>query len=189
MTENNSNNLLEVLLDADEQKYRDKLKAIMVYFCDRFNEKKALDKARLTKMVYLADWETAQKHGEQLTNIKWYYNHYGPFVYDVVNLAYAEPALFEVNPKNKFGIKKDLIQLKQPQATDKVNAIICTLPSDERKLLEDIIKRTKDKQWKEFIGIIYTTYPIRKHDKYDELDLVELAAEYKRKKKTFISFL
>ncbi len=48
------------------------LKDIIAYYCDRYPHKEELSKARLTKMVYLADWKSAIVHGKQISDIKWF---------------------------------------------------------------------------------------------------------------------
>ena len=42
-----------------------------------------LSNARLTKMIYLADWYHTVLTGRRLTEINWYFDHYGPYVKDV----------------------------------------------------------------------------------------------------------
>jgi len=61
-----------------------KLRDIVAYFCSNYVYKDELSKVRLTKMVYLVDWRSAITDGKQLTRIQWHFNHYGPYVEDVV---------------------------------------------------------------------------------------------------------
>ncbi|MFC0274215.1 Panacea domain-containing protein [Metabacillus herbersteinensis] len=44
-------------------------------------------------MVYLADWYSALKNGKQLTNIEWYFDHYGPYVVDVYNAVKEDQSI------------------------------------------------------------------------------------------------
>lgn len=68
-----------------------KLQKIIAYFCIRYPYKGELSKARLTKLVYLADWFSALIDDHQLTDIDWLFNHYGPYVDDVFEVASRSP--------------------------------------------------------------------------------------------------
>lgn len=64
-----------------------------------------LTKTRLTKLIYLLDWESALKTGRQVTDINWYFNHYGPFVSDVFDAADDDSELRIVEKVSNFGTK------------------------------------------------------------------------------------
>ena len=49
------------------------LQNIIYYFLQRSGE---LPNARITKLVYLLDWEYSLKYGRQLTNIEWFFDYY-----------------------------------------------------------------------------------------------------------------
>ncbi|MEZ5576726.1 MAG: DUF4065 domain-containing protein [Candidatus Competibacteraceae bacterium] len=57
-----------------------RLQNIMAYFGIEYPHKFELSKARLTKMIYLADWFSSLADGKKLTDIEWLFNHYGPYV-------------------------------------------------------------------------------------------------------------
>ena len=59
---------------------------IVKYIFDKYPKPEELSKPRLVKIVYLIDWKTAVETGDQCTNVEWYYNHYGPYVEDVINV-------------------------------------------------------------------------------------------------------
>ena len=86
------------------------LRDVVAYLCSHYPHREELSKARLTKMVYLADWKSALQRGSQLTEIKWQFNHYGPYVDDVVNSVRNDPEFeivqggtFTANPRKLFG--------------------------------------------------------------------------------------
>lgn len=60
---------------------------VLLYFINKYPYPDELSKTRITKMVYLADLYKTQVIGEQLTEIKWYFDHYGPYVSDVYDAA------------------------------------------------------------------------------------------------------
>ena len=66
-----------------------KLKDVMAYLIKNYPEniRHEMSNARLTKMVYLADWHRVLKSDKQITNIDWYFDNYGPFVHDIERKA------------------------------------------------------------------------------------------------------
>ena len=52
------------------------LENVIAYFCLHYPHKRELSKARLTKLVYLADWFSALIFRRQITNINWIFNHF-----------------------------------------------------------------------------------------------------------------
>ena len=148
---------------------------IIAYLCKNYPHKQELSKARLTKMVYLADWRNALQHEKQLTDIKWIFNHYGPYVDDVINAVNEDKHLSVENRQNMFGGDKGIIKLDadyEPRLTE-----------DEAKILDSVIESTKNKYWNDFIQFVYSTYPVRASDRYDSFDLPKLAKEYRQKEK------
>ncbi len=148
------------------------LKDIIAYYCDRYPHKDELSKARLTKMVYLADWKSAITRGEQISNIKWIYNHYGPYVDDVTHVAQSDPLFHVESTTNMFGKDKEVVRLRSENYTP-------FLTEDEKRILDHIIKVTHTRYWNDFMELVYSTYPIIKSEKYTDLDLVKFAKEYK----------
>ena len=133
---------------------RNKLRDVISYFCENYPHKDELSKARLTKMVYLADWKSAIENDKQLTDIKWVYNHYGPYVNDIAEIAHKDSAF------------------KVTRTRD--------LNNREKAVLDHIINTTKTLYWNNFIELVYSTYPIQTVKQFDDLDLPRLAKEYKQ---------
>ena len=152
-----------------------KIKNIVAYLCCNYPHKQELSKARLTKLVYLADWFSALVKRQQMTNITWVFNHYGPYVDDVVNVVLNNPVSFSIQHTNtRFGTDKYLISY-----IDSCNNI--TLDNDEIEILNFVINKTKDMYFDEFIDYVYSTYPIKSEQRYSTLNLVSLAQEYTTK--------
>ncbi len=87
------------------------LAQVMAYYCLTYPHPQELSDARLTKMVYLSDWFSALSLGDQITDISWYFNHYGPYVEDVLTTAQRYPDLFKVSlEQNYYGNTKKIIQ-------------------------------------------------------------------------------
>jgi hypothetical protein len=147
------------------------LKDVVLYLGKHYPHPHELSKARLTKMVYLADWRSALSEGHQITNIDWEFNHFGPYVRDVENVARRDPNLTITPTTSLYGAPKELIAAR-PDAPEP------TLTDDERDILDFVIKQTSKLYWNDFIELVYSTYPVRENPKYAHLDLVKLAREY-----------
>jgi hypothetical protein len=122
-------------------------------------------------MVYLCDWKSAIDRDETLTDIKWLFNNYGPYVEDLTTLATRDPEFKVDMTRNNYGAPKELIVFtgtSKPVLEDK-----------EKEIVDFVIEKTKSLYWNDFINLIYSTYPIITRPRYDYLDLKELAAEYK----------
>lgn len=147
------------------------VKNIAAYFCEHYPHKNELSKTRLTKLIYLCDWEKARTHGEQMTSIKWYFDHYGPYVDDVMNTIKENSAIFEVeNTLNFYGNTKSVIKLKDTYRTNPKS-----FDKDDLEIIDSVITSTKDLYWNEFIEHVYNTKPIIKSDRFQALDLVKTA--------------
>jgi hypothetical protein len=123
-------------------------------------------------MVYLADWKSAIERDTLLTNIQWVFNHYGPYVEDVVKVADSDPAFKVIPTTNMFGDFKEIINVRG-------NADYPSLEEEEKEILDFVISSTASKNWDQFLRLIYSTYPMISRDRFSDLDLVELAREYK----------
>ena len=152
-----------------------KLKYIIRYFVDKYPYKDELSKTRLTKMVYLADWFSAQRYRRQITKINWFFDHYGPYVNDVYDESEKDRKLDIVQEYNAFGTPKETIYLKEGVSNLKLDKI----SKEDRAILDEGIEKTKHLNWSEFIDYVYNTYPIRSEERYNYLDLVKLADEEK----------
>ncbi|WP_336938329.1 Panacea domain-containing protein [Acinetobacter modestus] len=147
-----------------------KLEKIMAYICQNYPFKDELSDARLTKMIYLTDWFSSVLVGHQATDIEWVFNHYGPYVKDISELA---------NSSKNFIVKKKL----NPYGNNK--AVIAYVGEDididitSKKIINKVIDKTKSMYFNDFIDYVYSTYPIKNNDRYTILNLPELAQQYK----------
>lgn len=150
----------------------DKLKEMIAYTLKKYPYKDELSNARVTKIIYLADWYSSINHHCQLTDISWVYDNYGPFVWDIKNKTEEFPEVFNIKrTTNMFGGDKVLLSLVDEDYEPDVD-------EKQRDALKRIIKITKKLNWSEFINVVYSTYPIASSDRYSKLDLVSKAEEY-----------
>lgn len=142
------------------------------YILKNYPHAQELSKARLNKIIYLIDWKFALNYEQQLTNITWLFNHYGPYV-NIIEEQIQEDSRFKlVSTQNIYGNEKNIIEL----ATDEG----FIEPNDrEKEVIEFIIEKTRKFYWDKFINLVYSTYPIISQEKGSYLNLVELAKEYK----------
>jgi len=148
-----------------------RIKDVTAYVCAKYPHKDELSKARVTKLVYLADWKAAQKSHKQLTKIEWYFHNYGPYVEAVVNSAQKDQRFNVISTSTMYGDSKTLFTIKNGAEFEK------GLTESERKIIDSVISETKNLYWDSFIKHVYDTYPIRVTDRHKTLNLVALAKQ------------
>ncbi|WP_422133966.1 Panacea domain-containing protein [Endozoicomonas sp. ALD040] len=149
-----------------------RLQNIIAYFCTQYPHKGELSKARLTKLVYLADWFSALADEKQLTSIKWLFNHYGPYVDDVFNAVKTGDGFTIAHEKTMYGSDKLLIGFDG-------NIEPVELSPRDKQILDAVITKTKTLYFNDFTDYVYSTFPVVSKDRYSYLDLVGLAQKYK----------
>lgn len=152
----------------------DSLIDIVKYLFVNYPNKNELSKARVVKMVYLADWKSALIQGKQLTSIQWFFNNYGPYVSEVISEIRKDPDFHISSVVNCYGEPKELISLND-------NYIPPVVSRSTQDILDFVIKQTSPLYWEDFISLVYSTYPIVNKPRYSYLDLVSLANDYKLK--------
>lgn len=148
-----------------------KLQEIAAYFCLKYPYKSELSKARLTKLVYLSDWFSSLIYEHQISNIEWIFNHYGPYVDDVIDSVKSSYNFSVQKESNIYGSDKYVI-------TFMGNENDIHLSQNEKRILDTVIEKTKQLNFNEFIEYVYSTYPVASRERYSVLNLPELAEEY-----------
>ncbi|SDU02515.1 Panacea domain-containing protein [Geopseudomonas guangdongensis] len=149
----------------------DKLLDIVKYILLNYPYPDDMSASRITKMVYLADWKEAISHGRQITNIKWFFNHHGPYNDDILQAAARDKDIKVTVKSNAYGGKKTHIEiLDRSQEVE--------LSEGSSQTIDFVIEATKKKSYTEFIKLVYSTYPVISSEKYRSLDLVRKAEEY-----------
>ena len=151
------------------------LRDIVAYILKMYPEqmRDELSNARVTKMVYLADWHSCLRDKGQLSNIKWYFDNYGPFVHDVLREAEINSDIFAVETTtNAYGSPKKLIVLKRHDFEPR-------LTESEKKSLDHVIEKSSNLFWSDFIKLVYSTFPVASSERYTFLNLPSLAKSYK----------
>jgi hypothetical protein len=148
------------------------IRNVIKYILWIYPYKSELSASRVTKILYLVDWKCAIERNTQLTDAKWYFNHYGPYVHDFMEIAENDNDIIIKNEETIFGGKKRLICLSAKFTP--------TPPGEYEKFLVDfVIEATKSKNYDDFIKLVYSTYPVLTSSKYSKLDLLKCALSYK----------
>ncbi|EGQ8122384.1 SocA family protein [Vibrio cholerae] len=147
--------------------------SVIKYILQAYPYKDELSASRLTKMLYLTDWKAALELDTQLTNTVWHFHHYGPYVDDFVKMAKQDSDIKVTSTTTVFGGSKQLFELSG-EGTQPI-----TLEPQLKEIVDFVINATKDKNYEEFIKLVYSTYPVLSSNKYSDLDLVQKAREYK----------
>lgn len=149
-----------------------KIVDLVRYVLKVYPHAKELSKARLNKIIYLIDWKSALELEKQLTSIEWKFNHYGPYVNIIEETIQNDDRFRIVSTTNFYGNEKNLIEI-----IDDKNFSDPT--EEEQEIIDFIIEKTRKFYWDKFINLVYSTYPIISQEKGSQLNLVELAKEYK----------
>lgn len=144
-----------------------KLRSVMRYIVKNYPYPDDLTKTRITKLVYLIDWENVKEYGSQITNIEWFFDHYGPYVSDVLDEADEDKAVSINSTISNFGTVKYIIKPKR----DKEELLYDDLTDNDKDIIDRVIDKTKSFYWNEFINYVYSTEPIKKSTRYSVLDL------------------
>lgn len=155
-----------------------KTEAVMAYFCKYYPHKDELSKARLNKMIYLADWRAAITLQRTISSTDWIFNHYGPYVIDIEKKAEDSHLFFLLSTNNIYGSPKKVIGFNSSTTQEMIQKEIEKLNTDDIVVLDHVIEQTEKLSWNPFINMVYSTYPILISERYDKLDLVELASKY-----------
>jgi uncharacterized protein YwgA len=146
---------------------------LIKYILVNYPHKSELSASRLTKILYLADWKSAIEKDSQITNAVWHFHHYGPYVDDFLKIAKEDSDINVVNTTTMFGGKKQQLELKKDFHSD------VKISSENQKILDFVIDATKDKNYEDFIKLVYSTYPVVSSSRYSDFDLVTMARDYK----------
>lgn len=150
-----------------------KVEDAVLYICKKYPIPNELSKARVTKLVYLADWESCRRTSSQLTDIKWYFHNFGPYVDDVVKAARDSKYLDVIETANFYGDKKEMIQIRN-------DSILPCFDRNQIDILDFVIDQTKGLYWNDFIKYVYSTSPIVNSNRYTTLNLEHFAKNERR---------
>jgi hypothetical protein len=130
----------------------------------------SISRSELTKLVYLFDYFHAKKFKKQYTNIRWYYDRFGPFVHDVENSILGVDGIKRSRSLNPFGKRGTYFSYSGecPDIDDQ----------DLVNILDYVIGSYKEHTYKSFIeDLVYQTSPVKKTRQYDYINIEKCVAE------------
>lgn len=144
---------------------------IVAYICSVYPHPQELSNARLTKLVYLTDWASARVGDAPVTDIKWIFNNYGPWVPDVVATAQLDSRLGVVTETNAYGSLKRRVEFISVDS----GTTASRLDARTKLLVDTVIAETEKMYFNEFIDYVYDTEPVKTGERGSTLDLVAVA--------------
>lgn len=153
------------------------LRNILIHIMRIYPNPSDLCNYRITKMVYLLDWYCAMNFNRQATNINWFFDNYGPFVWDIKDTIEGNPDIFNIKyTQNMYGGEKYLFSLRNMHVDD-------NLCPEIREALNYVVDATAKLDFASFTRLVYSTYPIVTTPQYHELNLLEKAKELRERDK------
>jgi hypothetical protein len=144
---------------------------IVYYLLKNYPHKHALSDERVAKMIYLADWRSALRRGRQISDIEWFFDGTGPFVRDIDRAVAGNPLLISKRrTKAAHYASKNILTISKGHEPG--------VSEEEKLILDFVIDYTKERDWDNFIRLVYSTYPALTSDRYDSLDLVKNAERF-----------
>ncbi|MCB2959080.1 DUF4065 domain-containing protein [Streptococcus suis] len=149
-----------------------KLRDILRYILKKYPYNFDLNKTRLTKLVYLIDWEMAKKYKRSCSGINWYFDNYGPYVHDVMKEATSDEQIKINEGFSNYGGARYTFQLVDPNFSE-----FSSLNLQELQIIDSVIDSTKDMSFNNFINYVYNTPPVAQTPQYQTLNLIKIASD------------
>ena len=146
---------------------QDKLRNIILYIVKMYPYSKTLTISRIEKLIYLIDWEYVTRYKIQMTNISWYFDHYGPYSSDIYNILNQDKDIKIQKDTSNFGTVRYLVEPRKD--TDSLN--YKGLSDKEIEVIDEVITNTRLLTWNQLIRYVYATPPIREGKKHTYLNL------------------
>jgi hypothetical protein len=144
-----------------EEHYPGSLLDIINYIDLYKNSEINSDISFLSKILYLIDWKACIVYGKQCTQLEWTNSNYGPTCDRNLGLSYDLATRVKKYERN---------------SNQELSTAITTI-------IDFIIEKTEHMKYTDFAHLVHSTYPMVTSEKYQVLNLPELAKEYNIYKK------
>lgn len=143
------------------------LRDVAAYLCNRYPHKQELSKARLSKMVYLAELRSAATEGHRLTDRTWILTTQGPYLGDLEELSLQERSFRFVEATSIYGDPMELVTVPDDVGWP-------SLTEDDVRVLDQVIKESAAKEWEDLYSFVCATVPplVQEHGTTLDLGLV-----------------
>lgn len=153
-----------------------KIESLLVYICAKYPYKKELSVRRLIHTIYLCDWLSVLIHDKQVSDVKWYFDHYGPDSKDITQIITHNAKIFK--EINSGTTRIDNIINLQKSIIGKC-LFLFELDNDSKKIINKIINKTKHIYSNELMNLVYNTEPVSYGIRYQNMDLIKSKKELK----------
>jgi hypothetical protein len=126
------------------------------YVREHYCQNDPIGNARLTKILYLADWKSILVREFQITEAVWRFENCGPNAGEVVD------TIEEYDEKTATMRETDNTHLE----------------SEDMKILDFAMDKARGRDWDSLNQLVISTYPILRSDRYKPLDLLKFKHEY-----------
>jgi len=140
------------------------LRDVVAYLCKEYPHKQELSKARIAKMVYLAEFWEAVNEGHRLTDRVWKFRACGPYLRDIEEMPSNEKCFRVVKGTSVFGDPMELFTV-----LDDVD--FPSLTQEDMVVLDHVIKEAATKEWEDLCGFVSATIPAVWEPNDADLDL------------------
>lgn len=138
-----------------------------VYLLSKYSADGTLDKSKVTKVLFLADWQLVAHGGASLTGTNWRKVSCGP----------TSP---ELNEEAARGVYLRLLTSRdgdpdRPRLAVGTQAVSGGLSDIEKRIVDVMWEVCASRPWPLFLEIIGNTYPMVRTDLNEDFDLAECA--------------
>ena len=153
------------------------LKDLVALVISEYPKPEDLTRARLEKLIYLADVEWAWRYGDKLTDIDWIYNDYGPFVHA------CDPPTGELEGEGSVKIHYDQTVFGNDKRWHQwigSEKEVGGVTPEEINVIRSVIKETWRFQFGRFVEYVYSTPPMVQANQYERHDIVRTMTKQRR---------
>lgn len=152
----------------------DILTDIIAYIVINYPRKNDLSKAKLTKIIYLLDWKSALVTNQQITELEWTYDYFGPYNSNIKSIIESRTDLFWVHECSfDFSQTMKIVHMKNEEYSP-------SLSENVTQVLDNMISIACEMTWNQLNQLVDSTFPIMTSERFSKLDLVAKASEYKK---------
>ena len=130
--------------------------------------------SRTTKMIYLVDWKYALKRGRQATQVRWYFDQFGPYVNLVNTFTKRFDLREERESKSKYRRRLRWLVLNPDISQD----VGTPLSNEVQNVCKEVIEDVGRLRYTDFIRHVYRTPPVRYYDQFTYMNIVKVAKHF-----------
>lgn len=142
-----------------------KILDLVSYLCLNSFEK-TLTEEKLTKLLFLLDWEYCQKYCKKIANLTWRLEKYGPQLEEPSLLPPSDSGIEVINGETLYGESKRIFHFSENRTPRK------NLTAEELEVVNSVLEKTKNLHWDGIQKLVFSSLPIRSANYYGKLDIL-----------------